>query len=71
MNIGKFLYNLLTTVEYSRKLTALENVVVPKHFIFSLPPLFSRFLTYFLYFHQEIFKSLLTNLPVCAAAFID
>ena len=45
-------YYLSFKDEYSRKLTTLENVVVPKRFIFSLPPLFSGFLTYF---HQEIF----------------
>lgn len=70
-----FLYlqcsHLLSTSEYSRKLAALENTAFPEHSVFSSPPLFSGFLTCFLYFHQEILKYLLTNLPVCAAAFID
>lgn len=60
-----------TLIEYSRKLAALENTAFPEHSVFSSPPLFSGFLTCFLYFHQEILKYLLTNLPVCAAAFID
>ena len=63
--------HLLSEIEYSRKLAALENTAFPEHSVFSSPPLFSGFLTCFLYFHQEILKYLLTNLPVCAAAFID
>ena len=63
--------HLPSYVEYSRKLAALENTAFPEHSVFSSPPLFSGFLTCFLYFHQEILKYLLTNLPVCAAAFID
>ena len=34
---------LLSKLEYSRKLTALENTVVSKRSVFSLPPLFSEF----------------------------
>lgn len=71
--VCRFIHLLSETTlsEYSRKLAALENTAFPEHSVFSSPPLFSGFLTCFLYFHQEILKYLLTNLPVCAAAFID
>lgn len=71
VNIPKGTFYLFYQSEYSRKLAALENTAFPEHSVFSSPPLFSGFLTCFLYFHQEILKYLLTNLPVCAAAFID
>ena len=64
-------HHLHSVKEYSRKLAALEDTVFPEHSVFSSPPLFSGFLTFFLYFYQKFFKYLLTNLPVCAAAFID
>ena len=47
--------------EYSRKLTALENAVVPKCSVFSLPPLFRGFLTFFLYLLAENFPIPIDN----------
>jgi len=70
-NFSFYALYLLSVSEYSRKLTPLENTAFPKHPVFSSPPLSSGLLTSFLYFFQEIYKYLLTNLPVCAAAFID
>ncbi len=55
MNLMFLMFSLFHSItpilfrEYSRKLTALENTAVPKCSIFSLPPFFSGFFTYFLY----------------------
>ena len=51
--LSSFALPLFFLIEYSRKLTTLENTVFPEHPVFSSPPLFSGFFHFFYIFIRK------------------